>query len=981
MKKVMIGILILIPIIILLIVAIVANLVATVAWVAVEDITLYAKGTERPISHLELPFEEVAGKTFKLEDYISVKVSPERANRYTVSWSIDGKIVYDDEAYEQSYKNYVDKKDEDENLEEVLPAVMFVNDQNVETSSNSTSACVVSSYCSFYVKVQAEQKSAVIPIRVVGFAVERVDLKNKDGESSTSLRVGQSERVYANYSPLDSIVEDVKWSSSDSDVVSVDGNGVITARSTGTAQIYAEAAVYRSEDGKYVKNVVPFNVTVTEGTSSVWGDVLYTTKTNLSLEELGLPNDATPKGDGCIVAGGIVNVRHSGAVLTSQKGDFTIFLCDEDDIAIQHSELFNYAKDDDFVLAVGENPLRLTAVFRDSAKAKEGAPEGVTWDSSNKAVATIGADGVVRALSSGTTTISAERNGKRAEFTLNVQNKVSTLRLKTSDSSFKKGLAQETVFASEKFVQPDLDNTVTANSTLIQIVGEPGADEAGNLPSEEELRQFYNAYWFEVVSGAEFASFSGRTPNELVFDSQALEGKGKQIVKVRVRAKYPKYEAVSKFTTEEVDVKVIYGVEVSTGEALSRACDMQEAYAKAADNVMPVEKVFTTTTAEGVTYEVQNSEYSKKTYAIVLANDIEFPKNYANVDLDTCFVLNGDLYGNDHKISATKQQNSKSSNWKNCLVFVQRSNVTVSNVTIRANELDEGEQLSASNKLKGYPLRIGCMGGVKARILNVLVEYTVLENGNNGIRPDDSDFTLDGVVMRNISNVGIYSYARIEDGPKDDIFELSYVRITANNCAFANVLGPTVSLAYERYTITDDKECRFVKGDPEANARFFLENIASKGHNLTFKQTGFLDIYNWKNVNENIDFIDTGSDTYNQIISVFAGAMCRENPAFKQGLYDYGGEKWFNLGFSVFGVSVSQGILDEPTYTDLSLEDDRIFSIYSKDLKSVGNAESDIAVEILKTMEIKLYAYKNTSDLTPATALVINDAFIKRLHS
>lgn len=57
MKKVMIGILILIPIIILFVVAMVSSIVSTGAWIAVEDLQLYYKDTETVAESLSLSLE------------------------------------------------------------------------------------------------------------------------------------------------------------------------------------------------------------------------------------------------------------------------------------------------------------------------------------------------------------------------------------------------------------------------------------------------------------------------------------------------------------------------------------------------------------------------------------------------------------------------------------------------------------------------------------------------------------------------------------------------------------------------------------------------------------------------------------------------------------------------------------------------------------------------------------------------------------
>lgn len=90
MKKVMIGILILIPILILVIVALVSSIVSIQAWISVEDIQLRYKGTENVAENISFNFENVANKTINLYDYIDVKVLPEKQTTTLLSGASRG---------------------------------------------------------------------------------------------------------------------------------------------------------------------------------------------------------------------------------------------------------------------------------------------------------------------------------------------------------------------------------------------------------------------------------------------------------------------------------------------------------------------------------------------------------------------------------------------------------------------------------------------------------------------------------------------------------------------------------------------------------------------------------------------------------------------------------------------------------------------------------------------------------------------------
>lgn len=216
MKKVMIGILILIPIIVLVVVALVSVIVSVNAHIAVEDLQLRYKDSDKTIYTLQIPFDEVAN--INIYNYVDAKVYPEKATNKTVEWQIVGDVSYTDENYEASRNAYLANlsslKAELENelangsfstparqnaynvvkskyykdssliisemadilLEKVYPAAAFVDENGKEIESNTTGKMLVSSYCKFTVRAQAETVSRIITVSVMGYDVERVTL-------------------------------------------------------------------------------------------------------------------------------------------------------------------------------------------------------------------------------------------------------------------------------------------------------------------------------------------------------------------------------------------------------------------------------------------------------------------------------------------------------------------------------------------------------------------------------------------------------------------------------------------------------------------------------------------------------------------------------------------------------------------------------------------------------------------------------------
>ena len=72
MKKVLLGILTLIPVIVLLVVAMVSNIVALQAHISVEDVFLRLKSTGEDAYDISLSFDSIRQKTFSITDYIDV---------------------------------------------------------------------------------------------------------------------------------------------------------------------------------------------------------------------------------------------------------------------------------------------------------------------------------------------------------------------------------------------------------------------------------------------------------------------------------------------------------------------------------------------------------------------------------------------------------------------------------------------------------------------------------------------------------------------------------------------------------------------------------------------------------------------------------------------------------------------------------------------------------------------------------------------
>lgn len=969
MKKVMIGILILIPIIILLVVAMVSTIVSAQAHIAVENIELKYKNSQDTIYELPLSLESVANKVVNIKDYLDVAVFPEKANNYTIEWKISGDVTYTDEEYYKKYKNYLDNP---ESSEKVAPAAAFVDDKGNDVSSNTSGRMVIGSYCTFTMQVVAENVSKTLSVKVVGYDVSRVDLRAQTGNNT--LEVGSSVRLLPSYTPIDSIVNETVWTTSDASVARVDQNGIVTAIGQGKATITLGASVFSTGEKVYGS----FDVEVTATGASVrYGNKIVTSRSSLTLTELGIDESATAI-DGCEIDKGRVTVTKDVATLNVDGKVFVIEKCDADAIEIQNKKFYEHT-DDGYVLAVGEHTLKLAAIWTDMTNRTE--LSNVVWTSNNQSVATVGENGEVKGLSNGLVTITATANGKSASVTINVQNKLASVQLRTSDASLAVGLARETVFASQRFANPTnvkSDDSKIANSTRIVVEGEKvGA-------TEEELELFYSAYDFEIVEGGEYAYFDDTVRNKLVFkdEGRALEGKGKQKIVVKVSAKYPKYEGMTKFTTQQVTVNAIFGVAVSSVAELEVASRYQRSYAEAEGNRIESKKTFEVINDySNRVYRVLSNPSSTATYAICFENNVSYTIAEQGANLsgpEDRLNFYGDVYGNNHMLST--ETNQLSTNTK--LMRISWSNVTMSNLILRANSAAQGTEIDSAEDTKGFTGILGAVGSHVNwniyRLENVKIEYCIFENAKEAINVNNSNVDFDGCIVRNLCYCGIATQARINES--DGVLYPYYSHIGMNNFVFSNTLASIMVVNYEHYTTTGKATDYRFAATAEENEKWFMDNFYANGINFVLNQTGFLDAYNWQLVSS-ATLIDAGDEKLNTLIAKASDAVMRTNSFFEhRRIIDSNDTCWIHIAFISAGIT--SGLTVEKVYSQITTQDKRLSYINTSDMQVEStNPIYKLGEQVLKKASAGIWGYDNQQNIQPSTTYMVNDAFIDRLHT
>ena len=293
-------------------------------------------------------------------------------------------------------------------------------------ASGRTATIIARKIGSTTIRASSGGASATISIIVLGVKAVAVS------SAAITLRAGNQETITATVSTDQGVSRSVNWTSSNNSVATVSAQGVISGVTPGTAKItaaaVADAGMTASADIIVLPArgvaIIPNAVSIGTGlTRQLLADVVLdagvpTTVTWTS----SAPTIATVSNQGVVtgVALGVAIVTATSTADNSLEGTSTITVAPVvRQIAI--------APPTSTSLFLGQSVTLAATVTADA-----GASQAITWSSSNSAIATVTAAGVVTAVSVGSvniTAVSAVDSSKTASVTLTTLSRALTISL------------------------------------------------------------------------------------------------------------------------------------------------------------------------------------------------------------------------------------------------------------------------------------------------------------------------------------------------------------------------------------------------------------------------------------------------------------------------------------------------------------------------------------------------------------------------
>ena len=299
-------------------------------------------------------------------------------------------------------------------------------DKAVEISATSRSNGTVRASTTFY---------------ITGYVPHRIEFSDWSGESLTQVNLAQGDKfaVKGNVIPAASKGNaKLHWWVSDETVATVDGNGIITGRKKGACELYCQIGEGRGAISASIPVVV-------NGTSLSNSDAYYTTAPTFNLAQNGdLAEGVTAWVDGVQVD---LDQVPTNAKVTLRQGsqtkEISVYRKSAQDLILLNGDILM-----DVIFAASSSLSKGSGDLRLDVTDIEGNPVTGWWSSSDTVVVTVDPNGTVHAREAGTATLTFHAEGYNdLEVPIEVGGELIghfNLTLDNADDS--RGLGRERVF-------------------------------------------------------------------------------------------------------------------------------------------------------------------------------------------------------------------------------------------------------------------------------------------------------------------------------------------------------------------------------------------------------------------------------------------------------------------------------------------------------------------------------------------------------
>lgn len=520
MKKVLIGLLLIIPMAIVAAVVLVTNVVLITPDITVASIAIVDPDFYQDVDNVSLYFDR-PGMQYQL----AALVLPKKATNKKVHWSIENSVSYDPE-----YEGDIATVDDNGNV-----TINWTGTFDIVAKTDDGGK---TDRCRFEIKSDVARSAYIV--------YKDVKLGETPGIDITTDEII---RLEACAHPIDVDLEYVTWESNDKHVLSVDANGVVVPQGAGTAtvtmKLKSKDFVSGSEKRVAPEIVRTVQITVRGG---VFPMALKYVHTDVSLSSIGAEGSTLVKSQNATLESDVIMFSGKTGYAVLEKGGKTMTLRkveSENSIVFENADVIENS-----TVIVGKVPYKLNAIFAASGEKASGA----RYDSKNPDVATIDEKtGLITAISSGEVTFTAEFGEESISIDLHVRKPVIYFML---EKDAPQGIADECVYGNMYFEYSGEEMTGRLVPVRqIKVVA----------PEDLTGRENRSRFKWSVVSDGDIATID---ENGMITFSEFEKGVRKN-VKVTAEAKDSPYAGDS--IKREYNFTVMYGVNVETADELTKA--------------------------------------------------------------------------------------------------------------------------------------------------------------------------------------------------------------------------------------------------------------------------------------------------------------------------------------------------------------------------------------------------------------------------